>query len=194
MLRTNISTTRVITDEASNEVSPPPLAIRVLVIVRPGSIIWPTAWEHPEDVVSSSISLLQQSDLLSIRDDDLQELLLVRQRFQRFIHIVFDKFHDSYDAAMGHLPENNRLPVLIVTFGKSSHVRSAEPRLRKLVNTQIAMVHNLNGINSVPPFIEDHTSGVTPLYLAPREPSWLDCGAFESQVATQEQNVSADKF
>lgn len=48
---------------------------------------------------------------------------------------MFDKFYDSYDAAMGHLPENNRLPVLIVTFGKSSHVRSVEPRLRKLINT-----------------------------------------------------------
>ena len=154
------------------EISIPP--VRVLVIVRPGSSVWSTAWTLPDSVVSASISQLKRSHLLPAFHDEIPRTLLAQQRYHRFIHIVFDIFHQSYDAALGHLPKSNILPVLVVTFERTDHAQQAQSKLSKLVNTEIAKAHNLNGIDSMPPFIEDHTSGLPPLYLAPREPSWLE--------------------
>ncbi|EGC41632.1 predicted protein [Histoplasma capsulatum var. duboisii H88] len=44
------------------------------------------------------------------------------------------------------------------------------------VNNEISRTHNLNGIGSLPPFIEDHTSG-TPQYFNPWKPQMVNCKA-----------------
>ncbi|PTU18770.1 hypothetical protein P175DRAFT_0559597 [Aspergillus ochraceoroseus IBT 24754] len=93
-------------------------------------------------------------------------------RWLAHVFLVFDIANTDYDPEKGHLADQNNLPVAIVRFGKHVQVYRASQPTQKQVNNDISRAHNLNGIGSIPPFVEDHASG-TPHYLNPREPQLL---------------------
>lgn len=98
--------------------------------------------------------------------------LLAKQKWATRLFLVFDISNTSYDAELGHLPEQNQLPVLIVRLGQKVQAYPASLPAQNRVNDDIARAHNDNGINSLPPFMVDYTSG-PPVYLNPRDPSLL---------------------
>lgn len=98
--------------------------------------------------------------------------LLVKQKWETRVFLVFDISNTSYYAAMGHLSEQNILPVFIVRLGQKAQTYPANPQIQKRANSDIARAHNDNGINSLPPFVTDYTSGL-PLYPNPRDLSLL---------------------
>jgi hypothetical protein len=52
--------------------------------------------------------------------------LLVKEKCDSRVFIIFDIFNFDYDPAQGHLPKYNSLPVLVVQFsGKGVHTRIA---------------------------------------------------------------------
>ena len=87
---------------------------------------------------------------------------------------VFDIGNTAYDAALGHFPEQqqNRLPVSIVRLSNKVRAYPANPPIQNRVNSDIAELHNCNGVESVPPFVVDYTQG-PPVYLHLRDPSLL---------------------
>lgn len=89
------------------------------------------------------------------------------------IHLVFDLFHDAYDPSLGHLLEENSLPIIAIFHSAKTSIAQANEALRDLVNSEVALAHNLNGKDGVPPFIEDHTSNSIPTYYDTHEPSLL---------------------
>jgi hypothetical protein len=98
--------------------------------------------------------------------------LLAKEKWATRLFLVFDISNTSYDPATAHLPEQNKLPVAVVRLGKTVRAYSANPPVQNRVNKDIARAHNNNGINSLPPFVVDYTSG-PPTYLNPRDPSLL---------------------
>lgn len=73
--------------------------------------------------------------------------------------LVVDASNTSYDPSLGHLPEQNRLPVSIIRLAEKVQAYPANPLIQNRVNRDIAQVHNANGIDRVPPFVTDYTFG-----------------------------------
>ena len=145
--------------------------LRVLVIISDKNKYWDQSWSASEDACLVALEVLQDNHLLKhIRQ--LKPRLLAKQKWETRVFLVFGISNTSYNPAMGHLPEHNKLPVLIVRLGQTLLAYSANLPTQNQVNRDIARAHNDNGINSLPPFVTDYTSG-PPLYLNPRDPSLL---------------------
>lgn len=65
---------------------------------------------------------------------------------------------------MSHLPEKNKLPVSIVRLGQTVPAYPANHPTQNQMNRDIARAHNDPGIDSLPPFVTDYTSG-PPIFL-----------------------------
>ena len=120
-----------------------------------------------------ALEILKENDLLKYTDNHhLQLRLLAKQRWVTHVFLVFDISDTSYDPALGPLPEQNKLSVLIVRLAQKVQAYPANPPAQNKVNKDIARAHNYNGINSVPPFAVDYTFG--PLVcLDPCDPALL---------------------
>ncbi|KAF4760650.1 hypothetical protein HAV15_005125 [Penicillium sp. str.  len=94
--------------------------------------------------------------------------LVAAQKWRTRVFFVFDICHTAYDAKLGHLPEQNKLPVAVVHLSKKNTAYVANAWLSKRVNRDIALFHNANGFGAVPPFVEDHTVGKPPEYMNPK--------------------------
>ena len=116
------------------------------------------------------MACLQDNQILDRRSKtELPLRLLIKEKWQLRLLIVFDVCNHLYDAQCGHLPEYNALPVFVVRFSKKGgRAEAATPDLQRRVNRETAEIHNLTGKGSTPPFIVDHTSAV-PVYLNPRD-------------------------
>ena len=150
-------------------------ATRVFATVTRKSPYWSSALSTTETFLSTATKHLESLNMIhSLGEHNSSLRLLVKQVWRHAIQLVFDVSNTSYDAALAHLPEHNNLPVISVHFGRGDvRAVNANPGVRQRVNVETANAHNLNGEQSVPPFVEDHTRGDTPVYLAPRNPSIL---------------------
>jgi hypothetical protein len=140
---------------------------RILVTVHKRSPYWSTAWSDPDQISTIATQAVKDEKLRKKTDD---RLLLVIQKWDHAIYLVLDVGNELYDAASGHQPEQNTLPVITVDFGTRVKTGYAPPPVRNRVNREVAILHNVNGIGSVPPFTEDHTNG-SPEYADVRDPS-----------------------
>ncbi|KKK17317.1 hypothetical protein AOCH_007726 [Aspergillus ochraceoroseus] len=118
------------------------------------------------------VSRVKSNGFLNVSYKHPPMKLLAKRRWLAHVFLVFDIANTDYDPEKGHLADQNNLPVAIVRFGKHVQVYRASQPTQKQVNNDISRAHNLNGIGSIPPFVEDHASG-TPHYLNPREPQLL---------------------
>ncbi|KAL4961377.1 uncharacterized protein BDV14DRAFT_126007 [Aspergillus stella-maris] len=146
---------------------------RVLVIVSASNSYWEQSWSTSEDLLPIAFDILKDKNLLEGTYNDRPELkLLVKQKWATQVFLVFDISNTSYDPTLGHLPEQNRLPITIIRLGKRVQAYSANAPMENKVNSGVARVHNDNGVNSFPPFVTDYTIE-PPLYSNPRDPSLL---------------------
>jgi hypothetical protein len=149
-----------------------PGPVRTLVIVSRRSSLFATARDSPEELIPSATRLLKKNALLRLSDPSATRLLAV-QKWRSRIFLVFDIANTDYDVMLGHLPEHNQLPVVVTHFSKKKSAYAANPWVSRRVNHDIAMLHNANGFDAVPPFIEDHSLGKKPAYHSPRDISML---------------------
>lgn len=149
--------------------------LRVLVIVSQRSALWSKARESAEDLVPAAIQLVKDNQLYSSTHEILVPAarFVAMQKWRTRIFFVFDICHFSYDPQLGHLPEHNRLPVVVARFSKKQNAYVANAWISRRVNRDVALLHNANGFGAVPPFVEDHTLGKVPEYLHPRDVSLL---------------------
>ena len=147
--------------------------LRVVVIISNKSPYWGRSWTSPEEILLAAYQILKDSNLIQYPFDRQPGMrLLAKQRWQTRIFLVFDIANALYDPEIAHLPEQNKLPVAIVRLSQKVQAYPANPPTQNKVNNDIARAHNDNGVNSLPPFITDYTSG-PPLYDNPRDPSLL---------------------
>lgn len=147
--------------------------LRVLVIVSNKHATWGKAWLTSEELFTVAFQIIKDYNLLNYTFDHYPQMqLLVKQRWETRVLLVFDISNTGYDPRKGHLPDQNRLPVAIVRLSQKEQAYLANFPIQSRVNNDISRAHNLNGINSLPPFVTDYTSG-TPQYLEPRDPSLL---------------------
>ena len=146
-------------------------SFRILVVVKQKSNLWHSAWHNPEDTISTAIEALRKTIFLT--NNDARSRLLAVHRWPHSIYLVFDIHHDSCDSSLGHLPEHNNLPVILVHLGRKISRKRASSDLQGRVNREVALAHNVNGEHGVPPFDEDHTSDIIPTYLNVRDPCLL---------------------
>lgn len=98
--------------------------LRVLVIVsNKNATLWERSWSASEDILPVALGALEENHLLSSNPtENLEMKLLAKQRWQTRVFLVFDISNTSYDAALGHLPEHNMLPVSIVHLSEKTQV------------------------------------------------------------------------
>ncbi|CAI7645741.1 unnamed protein product [Penicillium crustosum] len=140
--------------------------LRVLVIVSQRSSQISKAQNNPEALLPKAIRLLKSSHVYIPQEAHPATKLVAAQKWRTRVFFVFDICHTAYDAKLGHLPEQNKLPVAVVHLSKRNTAYVANAWLSKRVNGDIALFHNANGFGAVPPFVEDHTVGKPPEPLA----------------------------
>ena len=157
--------------------------------------MWSELWTSTEEYLPRAISILQEQGLLEYQDlTNLPFRLLLKQKWHLRLFIVFDICNQDYDAATSHLPSQNRLPVAIVQYGKGHRVfaSTATPDTAQRVNYETGEIHNLTGMDSLPPFVVDATTTI-PCYLKViqfRERASSDNDPVQ-RVSTRDENDSA---
>jgi hypothetical protein len=147
--------------------------LRVLVIVSHRSSLYTKTNTSPEEIVPLAMRLLKKKNLWKASDLAPHTRLLAVQKWRSRAFLVFDIANEAYDAKLGHLPEHNQLPVVVAHFNKKKAAYLASSWVSQQVNHDVAMLHNANGFDAVPPFMEDHTLGTPPAYHSPRDISTL---------------------
>lgn len=98
--------------------------------------------------------------------------LLVIQKWPQFTVLVFDVFHTTYNVSTAHHKAD--IPVLHFDHGSQySSCKWPSNEFRDLINKEVAKMHNLNGWDRKPPYIEDQTSTEPRRYENPRDTSLL---------------------
>ncbi|KAL5400243.1 hypothetical protein PMIN03_012547 [Paraphaeosphaeria minitans] len=133
---------------------------RVAVLLKKRSPLYSSS---PDAVVSTTCATLNAS---------CDYKLLVIQKWPQFTVLVFDISNSAYDFSTAHQKAN--IPVLHFDYG-SQHTSYKWPSsdFQNLINDQVAKMHNLNGWDRRPPYIEDHTSSEPRTYENPRDTSML---------------------
>ncbi|KAJ5682948.1 hypothetical protein N7462_006113 [Penicillium macrosclerotiorum] len=150
-----------------------PGPLRVLVIVSQRSTLFTKTHISPEDLLPLALRLLKKSNIRRMPDAMTETRLLAVQKWRSRTFLVFDIANAHYDASLGHLPEQNQLPVVVAHFSKKKSAYPASSWVSQRVNHDVAMLHNANGFQAVPPFMEDHTTGEPPTYHSPRDINML---------------------
>ncbi|KAJ5107296.1 hypothetical protein N7456_003971 [Penicillium angulare] len=145
---------------------------RVLAVISDKNSYWEQSWLTPE-ILLPAIEILKDKDLLEYTSEP-EMRLIAKEKRQTRVFIVFDISHTSYDAAKGHLPEENKLPVSIVRLGRKLQAYPANGPIQNRINSASdgARAHYDHGIGSIPPLVTDHTLG-PPMYTNLRDPSLL---------------------
>lgn len=147
--------------------------LRVLVIISQRSSLYPKSNTSPEEIIPLAMRLLKKKNMWKATDYPTTTKLLAVQKWRSRAFLVFDIANEAYDAQLGHLPEHNQLPVVVAHFSKKKAAYPANSWVSQQVNHDVAMLHNANGFDAVPPFMEDHTLGTPPAYHSPRDISML---------------------
>ncbi|KIH88781.1 hypothetical protein SPBR_09011 [Sporothrix brasiliensis 5110] len=147
------------------------IAKRVVVVVSRKSRYWATAWASSEGLIAVAFRLLQVERLIpsDAQNNPSTVTFIAKERWDLRTYLVFDIFHDTYNADEAHIPGRNDLPVISVFLGekKESAGIAGRPTANK-VNTDIRALHNSTGPGSRPPFTVDHIDGQVPFYPNPR--------------------------
>lgn len=147
--------------------------LRVLVIVSQRSALFSKAHDFPGEIIPLAYRLLKKHNVSKGTQSSEDTRLLAVQKWRTRVFLVFDIGNTDYDAMLGHLPEHNQLPVVVAHFSKKKAAYAASSGISQRVNHDIAMLHNANGYDAVPPFVEDHSLGKPPAYHNPRDISKL---------------------
>lgn len=99
---------------------------------------------------------------------------LVEQKWEKHVFLIYDFFYADYDQATAHLPEKNRIPVLKVDSRAEMTIQIAKPAFRARVNRDVAWIHNVNGYDAGPPYLDDHSGGQVPVHKEPRDVDLLN--------------------
>ena len=145
----------------------------MLVIVSQRSSLYSHSTTAPDGIVRRALRLLAKKGMRGVSDGLPQTRLLAVQKWKSRTYLVFDIANDRYDASRGHLPEHNQLSVVVTHFSKKRAAYPASAWVAQQVNHDVAMLHNANGFDALPPFMEDHTLGAPPSYQNPRDISLL---------------------
>lgn len=147
--------------------------LQVLVIISDTNAYQEKSWSASEDLLPIAFKILQENCLVENTYKHQPKMrLLAKEKQATHIFLVFNISNTSYDPEVGHLPQQNNLPVAIVQLDTIVQAYTAAIPVQNKINKDIARVHNNSGIKSLPPFIIDYTSG-PPTYLNPRDPSLL---------------------
>ena len=142
---------------------------RVLVTISDKSAHWDKSWDSTEELIPLALQVIQDGSSLNYSyDEQPQVRLLAKKRWINRVFFAFDVSNTAYDPEKGHLPEHNTLPVVIVRLSRDTRAYKAGPPVQNQVNDNIGWLHNANGKNSLPPFVEDYTLGVQE-YGEPRD-------------------------
>lgn len=140
--------------------------LRVLAIVSDKT----QAWEQSlEEIIQSTLQIIADKNLYNTAEISASDTrLLAIQNYHVRKMLVFDILNESYDAAKGHLPEQNKLPVIVVFLNDRKNIASRpHPGECARINETVRFLHDANGFGSTPPFIENHL-GTPPSYPNPR--------------------------
>lgn len=139
--------------------------LRVLAIVSNKSPAWK---QSPEDIIQFAIQVIKEKSLYDEKEITLSGTkLLAIQRYLVREMFVFDISNEDYDPEKGHLPEQNQLPVVVVHLSDREIASKPHPGECARINETVRHLHDANGFGSIPPFIENHTSGTPPTYPNP---------------------------
>lgn len=135
--------------------------LRVAIMVNPQSSTAQKLGPTPNLVVDEILALLDlPPGLAHLR-------YLVHQIWDIVDIFVLDIFNLAYDCAKAHLPQD--LPVIMVHYSRRKVTASLASRdFRNQVNETVAKLHDLNGWETSPPYIDDHSNGIIPRYPNPR--------------------------
>jgi hypothetical protein len=140
--------------------------LRVLTIVSNKSQIWE---QSPEEIIPFTLQVIAEKRLYDVTGISVSDTtLLAIQCYCTRKMFVFDILNERYDAAKGHLPEENNLPVIVIHLSNRNIASQPHPEECARINETIRYLHDANGFGSTPPFVEDHTSGTPPNYPNPR--------------------------
>lgn len=144
-----------------------PKPLRVAVKVPSQSPSYTAAWDDGDRILTRALDAMTEASIIDSIDAPKPRLIAL-DRYNLAVFIVFDVFHDAYDASTGHLREQNDLRVCTVYFGRREVAATMAPEgIRRMVNEEIQRLHNLNGDGSVPPFRADHLNGQGAHYEKP---------------------------
>lgn len=147
--------------------------LRVLVIISDTNTYQEKSWSASEDLLPVAFKILQENCLVENTYNHQPKIrLLAKEKWVTCIFLVFNISNTSYNPKVGHLPQQNNLPVIIIQLGTTVQAYIAAIPVQNKINKDIARAHNNSGIKSLPPFVVDYTSG-PPTYLNPCDPSLL---------------------
>lgn len=157
------------------------VAKRILIDIRESSKYRYTGWDDPDKVIGSALGTLKKQNLIpqetEHNDEDIR--LILRSIGKKETRIIFDIFHDSFDAAQAHLYGQD-LPVIIVSMknGTCRKVFEANHLQTHKVNFGVRFLFNRYGMGSQPPFSEDTRQGSVPFPLK----NFRDPKAYHAQL------------
>lgn len=138
------------------------VAKRVLIDIHPRSIYRKLGWDEPKVLIGIALETLKIHNLISsgTQNDESDIRLIIKSISRHDTRIVFDIFHDTYDATQAHLYGQDP-PVIIVSMRRKERVKAypANPFQEFKVNFEIRFLHNRYGIGSQPSFSEDSRQG-----------------------------------
>ncbi|KAJ5937107.1 hypothetical protein N7466_003557 [Penicillium verhagenii] len=126
-------------------------------------------WDEPPELVLEKFLGELGCDLTYGNDANL----LVEQKWNKRIFLIYDFFHANYNYETAHLQTEAEIPVLQVDSRRTMIIRSAGPAFQARVNGDVRQIHNLNGYTTKPPYIDDHSGGNIPVHKDPRDTSLL---------------------
>ncbi|KAL5338249.1 hypothetical protein BJX70DRAFT_367550 [Aspergillus crustosus] len=140
--------------------------LRVLAIVSNKS----PAWQQPsEEIMQLTIQVINKESLYGQEEITLSNTNLLAIQYYRVREMfVFDISNEDYNAEKGHLSEQNQLPVIVIHLSDRKIASQPHPGECARINETVRHLHDANGFGSIPPFIENHTSGTPPNYPNPR--------------------------
>ncbi|OAA67544.1 hypothetical protein ISF_03720 [Cordyceps fumosorosea ARSEF 2679] len=135
---------------------------RILIDVSPFSDYRDEAFDDPDKVIDIALSLLKRKGLIPAETQNNQsDVKLVIKLISRYdTKVIFDLFHDTFDAARAHLYGQDP-PVCIVSMrhGKREKAYPANRSQELKVDFEIRFLHNRYGTGCKPPFSEDSRQG-----------------------------------
>lgn len=111
------------------------------------------------------MEILKKHNLLSL---DIATKFLTEKKFTTRTHLIFNIFHNNYQPENGHLPGQNKLPVLYIWLSKGESAKTVNSFIQRTVNKRVREIHDLTGLGSVPSFLINYSSGQTPIFWNPR--------------------------
>ncbi|QKX61626.1 uncharacterized protein TRUGW13939_08778 [Talaromyces rugulosus] len=140
--------------------------LRVLAIVSDKSQTWE---QSPEEIIPFTLRVIAENNLCDVTEISVSDTTLLAIQYYRTRKMfIFDILNEHYDAAKGHRPEDNELPVVVIHLSNRNIASQPHPEECARINETVRYLHDANGFGSTPPFVEDHTSGTPPNYPNPR--------------------------